>query len=182
MRPHRGRRPALVAALTAAGVALPSAAWAGPPSTHYVVTVPVQETHQATGADGDTGVCTPQETAHFTGTQTIRLRSTVAGLTDAQVVALTESPEVDASVLDARSETRGTLVVRSGSHTYTTRYTDRWAVRPRDGVVTITSRFLAVGRSEQGTPFTISATGLLVQAGDRTLADREDQSVRGCLP
>ncbi|MGY1831038.1 hypothetical protein ACI8AA_11525 [Geodermatophilus sp. SYSU D01180] len=163
-------------------MAVPSAAWAAPRSTDYVVTIPVRETHEATGAEGDTGVCTPQETAVYTGTRTIRLRSTVAGLTDAQVIALTESDEVDPTVLDARAESRGTLVVHSGAHTYTTRYTDRWAVRPRDGVVTTTSRFLAVGRSEQGTPFTISATGLVVQAGDRTLADEDQLSVQGCLP
>ncbi|MGY1780916.1 hypothetical protein [Geodermatophilus sp. SYSU D01036] len=146
------------------------------------MTVPVQESHEATGAEGDTGLCTPQETADFTGTQTIRLRSTVGGLTDAQVVALTESGEVDPTVLDARSETEGTLVVHSGSHTYTTRYTDRWGVHPRGGVLTMTSTFHAVGESEQGTPFTITATGLLVQAGDRTLVDRQEHHVQGCLP
>jgi hypothetical protein len=183
LRPvRRSRRPVHVAVLTATlttiGIVSATPASAGPPAYDYTVTLHVQETHVA--GDGE-ALCGTPESAEYSGSRTIRLRSTALGLSDQQVIALTEG-EPDSTVLEASSEGGGTLVQRSGPHTYTMRYNDRWHMTLRSPVISGTSSFLATGESENGTPYSIHQWGFHVESGGRTVADGGDLSVKGCLP
>ena len=176
--PRPVRVVVLAATLTTIGIVSATPASAGPPAYDYTVTLPVQETHVA--GEGE-ALCGTPESAEYSGSRTIRLRSTVPGLSDQQVIAVTEG-EPDSTVLEASSEGRGTLVQRSGPHTYTVRYADRWHVTSRGPVISGTSSFLASGQSEKGTPYSIRQWGFHVESGGRTVADGGDLSVKGCLP
>jgi hypothetical protein len=174
---------ALLAAVLASGCAV-AAASPSSAATHvhaYVVTGEVHETHEATGVEGDVGLCTTQETAEFNGTFTVRLLSTVAGLSDDEVLALLEA-EPDGTVLRAGYRESGALVQRSGPHTYSMRYTSHRAGKVRGDRVTFRSSFIALGRSEQGTRYSIHAGGKLVLVDGESQVDRDWLHVRGCLP
>jgi hypothetical protein len=176
------RAATVAAALPLAAVALPASASAAvPPTWTYVVSGPVDETHVASGEDGDTGLCAATETAHFAGSFRFRVVSTRAGLTDDEVLALRDGGP-DPSVVSAEYTQGGSLVIESGQHVYTTRWTDRDAVRSTSTGVVVTGRFAAVGQSESGSPFAIHTSGRLVLVDGVPALDRSRASVLGCLP
>jgi hypothetical protein len=75
--PQPVRVVVLAATLTTIGIVSASPASAAPPAYDYTVTLPVQETHVA--GDGE-ALCGTPESAEYSGSRTIRLRSTVPGL------------------------------------------------------------------------------------------------------
>ena len=181
------RRPLLTAAVSAGWlvvVATPAVATPGaaaPPSYEYRVTGEVSEVHEATGADGDEGLCSTPESAQYDGAFVFTLRSTIAGLSDAAVLAVRES-EPDGTVLRARYEEDGTLVQRSGAHTYSMHYTARDTVRVGGDTVHFASSFTAIGHSEIGTPYSIRQSGRSVLVDGVPTDDRDQLRVQGCLP
>lgn len=182
-----GQRPrAFLATGLAAGCLLVmgvSTAEAGTLTYDYVVSGVVHETHEATGVDGDVGLCATPETAQYDGTFTFRLRSTVGGLSDAQVLAVRDSePVADGTVVSASMEGAGTLVQRAGGHTYSTRYATRDTARVHDNRISLFGSFIAVGKSELGTPYSIHQSGRLLLVDGAPRLDRGQLRVRGCLP
>lgn len=147
----------------------------------YTVKGQVLETHEATGVDGDDGLCATPESAEYNGVFTFRLRSTKAELSDTEVLAVRQS-EPDGSVLSARYDEAGTLVQRSGAHTYSMHYTARDSARVSGDRVRFAGSFTAVGSSELGTPYSIRQFGMLVLVDDAPFLDRDQLRVRGCLP
>jgi hypothetical protein len=174
------RRVILATILAAAGVvvaATPSAA--APTGYVYVVTGRVNETHRATGADGDVGLCSTPETAQYKGTFIVHLRTTRAGLSNQDVLALMEA-EPDDTLLNASYREVGALVQRSGVHTYSMRYHTVRTAQMRGGRVTLRS-FTAHGTSELRTRYSIRSSGVLVLVNGEPTTTRERLRVLGCL-
>jgi hypothetical protein len=160
-----------------------SAAEAGTLTYDYLVSGVVHETHVATGVDGDVGLCAAQEAAEFDGAFTFRLRSTVGGLSDADVLAVRDSePVADGTVVSASMEQAGTLVQRSGGHLYSMRYTSRDTLRVHDNRISLAGSFIAVGTSERRTPYSIHQSGWMILVDGAPRLDRSQLRVRGCLP
>jgi len=180
--PRLVRRAFLTAAVLAGSLILmatPGAA--APPSYDYRVTGVVSEVHEVTGTDGEEGLCSTPESAEYNGRFVFELRSTMAGLSDAAVLAVRES-EPDGTVISATYEQAGTLVQRSGAHTYSMHYTVRDTARVGGDAIRFGHSFTAIGSSEVGTPYSIRQIGTLVLIEGVPRADPDQLLVRGCLP
>ena len=172
---------AVLAAASSFTVPFPSGAAEGPSTYDYVVSGETHETHQATSGDGETTICAEGETARYDGTFTVHLTSTVSGLTDQQVLALLTT-EPDGSVLHVAFDAAGTLIQRSGTHTYSTAYTDRYHGDVHGASVGFHSTFIAQGYSERGTRYSLVARGAFVIANGQFHQSRTPLQVKGCLP
>ena len=181
-RPRLRARAAVAALAAAFGVtpAAPSWATTGSPTYDYVVSGEVHETHQATPGDGEHTICAEGEPARYDGTFTVHLTSTMSGLSDDQVLALLNS-EPDGSVLHAAYDGAGTLIQRSGPHTYSTAYTDRYHGDVHGSSVGFHSTFIAQGYSELGTRYSVVARGAFVIANGSFHESRTPVQVKGCL-
>ena len=160
----------------------PAQAWPAPPQAYrYVVTGETHETHQATPGDGEATLCAAPETARYDGRWTVELTSTVADLTDDQVLALLTA-ELDGSVLHVRYTAGGTLIQHSASHTYSTTYSDGYTGDLRGVATVFHSSFTANGTSELGTDYSIRARGSFRIINGIFHESRTPLQVKGCLP
>ncbi len=169
--------------LAGAGIAVAPPSWAGTgsPTYDYVVSGEVHETHQATSGDGELTICAEGETARYDGIFTVHLTSTMSGLSDEQVLAQLNA-DPDGSVLHVAYDGAGTLVQRSGTHTYSTAYTDGWHGDVHGSNVGFHSTFIAKGYSEIGTPYSLVSRGAFVIANGVFHESRTPVQVKGCLP
>ena len=183
-RAHVGRKPVrratLSVGLTVAGCLLtvPAAA-ATPPAYDYVVTGEVHETHEATGTDGDVGLCSPPR----------RPRSTTGRSRSGSARAWLDSPTRTCSPSASRSPTAPSAAPATSTpavwscapaaHTYTLRYTGQDTARVHGYRVTFDSRFVALGHSETGARYSIRQSGRLVLVGGAPRIDRERLVVLG---
>lgn len=181
-----GRRVRLVGALIAAASSITSLTLADPawatdvPSTYdYVVSGEVHETHQA--ASGEPTICAEGETATYDGTFTVHLTSTVLGLSDEEVLALLDD-EPDGSVLHVTFDGAGTLVQRSGTHVYSTAYTDQYHGDVHGASLGFHSTFVARGYSELGTRYSLVSRGAFLIVNGQFHESRTPVQVKGCLP
>ena len=176
------RAIAVAGVLPLAVLSVPAVAAANPTVTYtYVVSGTIDETHVASGEDGDTGLCALTETAHYAGSFRFRLESTQPGLTDEEVLGLRDAGP-DPSVVSAEYVGGGSLVVESADHVYTTRWSGRDKLRTTSAGLVLSGRFTALGHSESGSPFAIQQSGRLVLVDGVPALNRERLSVRGCLP
>jgi hypothetical protein len=183
-----GRRRATIGATAVviafgSGLAVAAPSWAatGSPTYDYVVSGQVHETHRATAGDGEPLICAEDEIARYDGTFTVHLTSTVSGLTDAQVLAQLDA-EPDGTVLHVAYDGVGTLVQRSGTHTYTTAYTDSYHGNLHGSSLGFHSTFIARGHSELGTRYSLVSRGSFVIANGEFHESRTPVQVKGCLP
>jgi len=170
------RRPIVVTALFRGFLFVTSTAGAAAPPAGQV-----SETHKATRVDGDDGLCSTQESAAYEGSFTFRLGSTTAGLSDIQVPAVRQA-EPDESVLSACYDEAGTLVQRSGPHTYSMHYTARDRARVIGDRVRFAGSFTAIGSPELGIPYSTRQSGMLVLVDGAPAINRDRLRVRRCLP